>query len=187
MILLFFCVFFLMIRRPPKSTRTDTLFPYTTLFRSATEEFFARIGFNAEDGAKIEELRAAFSVPAERFEMNWAIHDGGHRMKVLLMVSNYGHCLNNLLYRWRIGALPIEIVGVVSNHMTYQKLVVNPDIPFHHISVTKDNKPETEAHLLKLVEDSGSELIVLASYMHVLSDSFCSLLRDRKSTRLNSS
>src|SRR3546814_9458659 len=94
MILLFFCVFFLMIRRPPKSTRTDTLFPYTTLFRSATEEFFARIGFNAEDGAKIEELRAAFSVPAERFEMNWAIHDGGHRMKVLLMVSNYGHCLN---------------------------------------------------------------------------------------------
>src|SRR3546814_832268 len=83
--------------------------------------------------------------------MNWAIHDGGHRMKVLLMVSNYGHCLNDLLYRWRIGALPIEIVGVVSNHMTYQKLVVNHDIPFHHISVTKDNKPEAEARLLKLV------------------------------------
>src|SRR3546814_10372769 len=110
-----------MIRRPPRSTRTDTLFPYTTLFRSkaqrgivgaigtvlaeqgcnitdsaqfddaATEEFFARIGFNAEDGAKIEELRAAFSVPAERFEMNWAIHDGGHRMKVLLMEIGRAH------------------------------------------------------------------------------------------------
>src|SRR3546814_9331822 len=96
-------------------------------------------------------------------------------MKVLLMVSNYGHCLNDLLYRWRIGALPIEIVGVVSNHMTYQKLVVNHDIPFHHISVTKDNKPEAEARLLKLVEESGAELIVLARYMQV----------DRKSTRLN--
>src|SRR3546814_9755510 len=111
--------------------------------------------------------------------MNWAIHDGGHRMKVLLMVSNYGHCLNDLLYRWRIGALPIEIVGVVSNHMTYQKLVVNHDIPFHHISVTKDNKPEAEARLLKLVEDSGAELIVLARYMQVLSDSFCSLMSGR--------
>src|SRR3546814_1377991 len=90
--------------------------------------------------------------------MNWAIHDGGRRMKVLLMVSNYGHCLNDLLYRWRIGALPIEIVGVVSNHMTYQKLVVNHDIPFHHISVTKDNKPEAEARLLKRSEEHTSEL-----------------------------
>src|SRR3546814_15422247 len=95
------------------------------------------------------------------------------------MVSNYGHCLNDLLYRCLIGALPIEIVGVVSNHMTYQKLVVNHDIPFHHISVTKDNKPEAEARMLKLVEDSGAELIVLARYMPVLSDSFCSLMSGR--------
>src|SRR3546814_12810272 len=99
--------------------------------------------------------------------MNWAIHDGGHRMKVLLMVSNYGHCLNDLLYRWRIGALPIEIVGVVSNHMTYQKLVVNHAIPFHNISVTKDNQPKAEASLLKIVADSGAETIVLARDMRV--------------------
>jgi formyltetrahydrofolate deformylase len=100
-------------------------------------------------------------------------------MKVLIMVSNFGHCLNDLLYRWRIGALPIEIVGVVSNHMTYQKVVVNHDLPFHHIKVTKNNKPEAEAQLLQVVEDSGAELVVLARYMQILSDSLCQKMSGR--------
>jgi formyltetrahydrofolate deformylase len=68
-------------------------------------------------------------------------------MKVLLMVSRFGHCLNDLLYRWKIGALPIDIVGVVSNHFEYQKVVVNHDIPFHLIKVTKENKPQAEAQI----------------------------------------
>jgi formyltetrahydrofolate deformylase len=86
--------------------------------------------------------------------MTAEIHDGDQRMKVLLMVSRFGHCLNDLLYRWKIGALPIDIVGVVSNHFDYQKVVVNHDIPFHHIKVTKENKPQAEAQIIELVEQT---------------------------------
>ena len=100
-------------------------------------------------------------------------------MKVLLMVSRFGHCLNDLLYRWRIGALPIDIVGVVSNHFDYQKVVVNHDIPFHHIPVTKENKPQAEARIMEIVESSATELIVLARYMQVLSDRMCEAMSGR--------
>ncbi|MEI4484616.1 formyltetrahydrofolate deformylase [Frigidibacter sp. MR17.14] len=144
-----------------------------------TGRFFTRTTFVSETGATLAELREAFAGVAAPFDMDWAIHDGDHKMKVLLMVSNFGHCLNDLLYRWRIGALPIEIVGVVSNHLTYQKVVVNHDIPFHQIKVTKENKPEAEARLLALVEDTGAELIVLARYMQVLSDALCRKMEGR--------
>ncbi|RAX43458.1 formyltransferase family protein, partial [Rhizobium tropici] len=116
---------------------------------------------------------------AEKFAMDAEIHDAKKRMKVLLMVSRFGHCLNDLLYRWKIGALPIDIVGVVSNHFDYQKVVVNHDIPFHHIKVTKDNKPQAEAQLLELVEQTGTELVVLARYMQVLSDALCRKMSGR--------
>ncbi|WP_306155701.1 formyltetrahydrofolate deformylase [Roseovarius sp. MMSF_3281] len=144
-----------------------------------TDSFFARISFSPETGADLETLRKGFDPIAQDFGMEWGIHDSADRMKVLIMVSNFGHCLNDLLYRWRIGALPIEIVGVVSNHMTYQKVVVNHDLPFHHIKVTKNNKPEAEAQLLQVVEDSGAELVVLARYMQILSDSLCQKMSGR--------
>ncbi|MRX51167.1 formyltetrahydrofolate deformylase [Paracoccus sp. S-4012] len=135
--------------------------------------FFMRVRFRSEGGVDAATLREDFGAIADEFGMDWAIHDPGHRMRVLLMVSNFGHCLNDLLYRWRIGALPVDIVGVVSNHMTYQKVVVNHDIPFHHIRVTAANKPEAEAQLMAVVEESGAELVVLARYMQVLSDRLC--------------
>ena len=138
-----------------------------------TGQFFMRVTFVSQTGATLESLKAGFEPVAQEFDMDWAIHDAEKKVKVLLMVSNFGHCLNDLLYRWRIGALPVEIVGVVSNHMTYQKVVVNHDIPFHHIKVTKENKPEAEAHLLDVVEESGAELVVLARYMQILSDKLC--------------
>lgn len=138
-----------------------------------TGQFFMRVTFVSQTGATLDSLKAGFEPVAQEFDMEWAIHDAETKVKVLLMVSNFGHCLNDLLYRWRIGALPVEIVGVVSNHMTYQKVVVNHDIPFHHIKVTKENKPEAEAHLLDVVEESGAELIVLARYMQILSDKLC--------------
>lgn len=144
-----------------------------------TGQFFTRITFRSETGATIEDLRTAFAALATDFAMDWAIHDGARRMKVLLMVSNFGHCLNDLLYRWRIGALPIEIVGVVSNHLTYQKVVVNHDIPFHLVKVNKDNKPQAEAQLMAIVEETGAELVVLARYMQVLSDAFCARMSGR--------
>ncbi|MGF6175295.1 formyltetrahydrofolate deformylase [Ensifer sp. 4252] len=138
-----------------------------------TSEFFMRITFRSEKDANLQELQDAFAAVASAFDLKFAFHDAAYRAKVLLMVSNFGHCLNDLLYRWRIGALPIDIVGVVSNHLTYQKLIVNHDIPFHHVKVTKDNKTEAEARLLSLVEDSGTELVVLARYMQILSDNVC--------------
>lgn len=144
-----------------------------------TGRFFSRISFRPETGAAIGALRDDFASVAERFEMDWAIHDTAHRAKVLLMVSNFGHCLNDLLYRWRIGALPIDVVGVISNHLTYQKVVVNHDIPFHHIKVTPANKPQAEAQLLAVIEESGAELVVLARYMQILSDSLSQKMSGR--------
>jgi len=139
----------------------------------ATDRFFTRISLVSEMGVKIEELKKDFVDIAEKFEMTWGLRGEDEKMKVLIMVSRYGHCLNDLIYRSRIGTLPIEIVAVVSNHMDYQKLVVNNDIPFHYIKVTKENKSEAENRLMALVEESGAELIVLARYMQILSDELC--------------
>jgi formyltetrahydrofolate deformylase len=138
-----------------------------------TGKFFMRVSFISEEGVDRETLTTGFAPVAEKFGMEWDVFDSADRMKVLLMVSRFGHCLNDLLYRWKIGALPIDIVGVVSNHFEYQKLVVNNDIPFHHIKVTKENKPQAEAQLMEVVESSGTELVVLARYMQVLSDQLC--------------
>ncbi|MBC08432.1 formyltetrahydrofolate deformylase [Thalassospira sp.] len=135
--------------------------------------FFMRVAFVSEEGVDQNTLIKGFEAPAAELGMQFQIHDSSEKMRVLLMVSRFGHCLNDLLYRWKIGALPIDIVGVVSNHLDYQKVVVNHDIPFHHIVVTKDNKPEAEKKLLDLVSDYDVELIVLARYMQVLSDSLC--------------
>lgn len=138
-----------------------------------TGKFFMRISFISEGGVDRPELLERFQPVAEQFAMEWEIYNAEDRIKVLLMVSRFGHCLNDLLYRWKIGALPIDIVGVVSNHFDYQKVVANHDIPFHHIKVTKENKPHAEAQLMELVEQSGTELVVLARYMQVLSDQLC--------------
>ncbi|WP_110709456.1 formyltetrahydrofolate deformylase [Salinicola sp. CR57] len=144
-----------------------------------TGRFFMRISAVAETGVTQDELKERFDPIARELEMAWGIHGEDEKMKVLVMVSRYGHCLNDLLYRTSIGALPIEIVAVVSNHLAYQKLVVNNDIPFHHIRVTPENKPEAEARLLALVEESGAELVVLARYMQVLSDDLCQKMSGR--------
>ncbi|WP_115114822.1 formyltetrahydrofolate deformylase [Hyphomicrobiales bacterium] len=144
-----------------------------------TGKFFMRVSFISEEGVLQPELSEDFKTMAGKFGMEWDIFDTQERMKVLLMVSRFGHCLNDLLYRWKIGALPIDIVGVVSNHFDYQKLVVNHDIPFHHIPVTKVNKPEAEARIMALAESTGTELIVLARYMQILSDEMCQKMSGR--------
>ena len=144
-----------------------------------TGKFFMRVSFISEESASQASLEKGFASVAETFGMTWNLYDAARREKVLLMVSRFGHCLNDLLYRWKIGALPIEIVGVVSNHFDYQKVVVNHDIPFYHIKVTKENKPQAEAQLMDLVEQTGTELIVLARYMQVLSDNLCKKMSGR--------
>lgn len=144
-----------------------------------TGMFFMRVSFMSEEGASLSELKAGFAAVAEPFGIDFAFHDESTKMKTVIMVSRFGHCLNDLLYRWRIGALPIDIVAVISNHLDYQKLVANHDIPFHHIKVTKENKPQAENAIMKVVEDAQAELIVLARYMQILSDEMCQKMSGR--------
>ncbi|GAA2061478.1 formyltetrahydrofolate deformylase [Streptomyces albiaxialis] len=139
--------------------------------------FFMRVHFAGE--VTLEKLRASFAAVGDSFQMDWQIHRADEKMRIVLMVSKFGHCLNDLLFRSRIGALPVEIAAVVSNHTDFAELSASYDIPFHHIPVTKDTKSEAEARLLKLVEDEGVELVVLARYMQVLSDNLCKELSGR--------
>jgi formyltetrahydrofolate deformylase len=144
-----------------------------------TGRFFMRVSFRSEEGASLDSLREGFASIATDFGMEVEFLDEAKKRKVVLMVSRFGHCLNDLLYRWRIGALPIDIVAVISNHMDYQKVVVNHDIPYYCIKVTKENKPQAEAEQMRIVRDSGAELIVLARYMQVLSDQMCKEMSGR--------
>lgn len=146
---------------------------------AGTGRFFMRVGFSSEEGASLEDISAAFAAVAEPFGMTYTFYDVARPMKVVLMVSRFGHCLNDILYRWKIGGLPVEIVAVISNHFDYQKLVVNHDIPFHHIPVTAANKPVAEARIMDIVRQTGAELIVLARYMQILSDEMCSAMSGR--------
>ncbi|MFI0895859.1 formyltetrahydrofolate deformylase [Streptomyces sp. NPDC020983] len=135
--------------------------------------FFMRVSFSAEPPVDLEKLRASFAAIAGAYHMDWHIHAAAERMKVVLMVSKFGHCLNDLLFRTSIGALPVEIAAVVSNHTDFRELAGSYGVPFHHIPVTRETKAEAEARVLELVRAEGVELVVLARYMQVLSDSLC--------------
>ncbi|MGB0694908.1 MAG: formyltetrahydrofolate deformylase [Rhodospirillaceae bacterium] len=141
--------------------------------------FFMRVAFRSELGKSQTDLAEGFAPVAEALGMTYQLHNVRDRMKVILMVSKLGHCLIDLLYRWRIGALPIDIVAVVSNHMDHQKVVVNHDLPFYCIKVTKETKPEAEAKLWDLIQETEAELVVLARYMQILSDDMCRKMAGR--------
>ncbi|MET4136496.1 formyltetrahydrofolate deformylase [Pseudarthrobacter sp. PvP090] len=137
--------------------------------------FFMRIHFAvAEDSpggpATLGSLEEAFAPVAEKFGMQWQLRAHGAKRRVLVMVSKFEHCLNDLLFRARIGELPIDIVAVVSNHPDHRGIVEWHGIPFFHVPVTADTKPAAEAALMELVDRLDVELVVLARYMQVLSD-----------------
>jgi len=133
--------------------------------------FFMRVHFASEgDASTTDRLREDFPAVADRLAMNWQLVQHGSKRKVLIMVSKFGHCLNDLLFRARVGELPVDVVAVVSNHTDHQTLVEWHGIPFFHVPVTAATKPEAEARLLDLVAEFDVELVVLARYMQVLSD-----------------
>jgi formyltetrahydrofolate deformylase len=145
-----------------------------------TGRFFMRVHVEGTDAAYgLEALRSSFGPTANEFAMDWQIHDAEAKPRVLIMVSKQGHCLNDLLYRWRVGALPAEIVAIVSNHRDFEKLAGSYDIPYHYIPVTSATKSEAEEKLLALVDEQEVELVVLARYMQVLSDAVCERLPGR--------
>ncbi len=145
-----------------------------------TNRFMMRVSFERLADAPDEAaLVRAFEAVAAHFAMQWELHDAAVRPKVLLMVSKFDHCLNDLLYRWRVGALAMEPVAIVSNHRDTYRLAASYDIPFHHLPVTPATKAVQEAKLLALIEETGAELVVLARYMQVLSDALCARLTGR--------
>ncbi|MFC7048794.1 formyltetrahydrofolate deformylase [Emcibacter nanhaiensis] len=146
-----------------------------------TGRFFMRIVYDlAGNSGKADALKAAFAPLAEEFGMTWQIHNTAEKRKVLLLVSKFDHCLGDLLYRNRIGELNMDVVGIVSNHpKEVLNLTLLGDIPYYHFPITKDTKPQQEAQIKQVIEDTGAELVVLARYMQILSDDFSAFLSGR--------
>jgi len=142
--------------------------------------FFMRTVFNLPEDGDVAQVTADFAPIAEAHGMDWALSPSDSRKKVLLLVSKFDHCLVDLLYRWRIGELAMDVVGIVSNHPleTYAGIDFG-GIPFHHLPVTKETKPQQEAGIKAVVEQTGAELIVLARYMQILSDDLAAYLSGR--------
>jgi formyltetrahydrofolate deformylase len=130
-------------------------------------------------GLDLAQINAQFSELAERLQMSWVIHDLARRPRVLIAVSNFGHCLNSLLHRWSVGTLPIDIVGVVSNHDSQRRMVEGHGLPFFHYPIESGRKEAQEARMLALFDDSKAELLVLARYMQILTAQACRHLAGR--------
>jgi len=136
-----------------------------------TDQFFMRIRFSVEAGGpSTHGWRELFAPVATTYGMEWSVRDAATPYRAVVMVSRFGHCLNDLLFRWRSGALNLDIPAVVSNHRDLEPLVASYGIPFHHLPVTPETKPAAEAALRALVGEHDVDLVVLARYMQVLSD-----------------
>ena len=142
--------------------------------------FFMRVHFCLPPpGRPLAELERGFSWIAEAFHMAWQLHDQATRVRTLIMVSRLGHCLNDLLFRWKTGSLPVSVVGVVSNHDDFGELAASYRIPFHHIPVTSETRAAAESQLLEVIDGTGADLIVLARYMQILSGEVCKRVEGR--------
>jgi formyltetrahydrofolate deformylase len=154
-----------------------------------TRVFFMRVHFRAQEpGVDLTALTNGFAATGTSFHMQWQIHEAAARMPMMIMVSKFGHCLNDLLFRHASGALPVRIPLVVSNHEDFRPMVEGYGIEFVHLPVDKNadksadkaaDKAAQEARLLELVREHDIELVVLARYMQVLSDEVCKALAGR--------
>ncbi len=150
---------------------------------SHTGEFFMRVHFQQVGGDPgLLGLREAFAPLAQEFNMRWELHDASVKPRVVIMVSKIGHCLNDLLFRYRTGQLPIEIPAIISNHKDFYQLAASYNIPFHHfplLNATDEGKAAQEARVLEVVENERADLVVLARYMQILSPQLCDQLEGR--------
>lgn len=145
-----------------------------------TEKFFMRTHFSLyHDDGDAYALREKFESVAQSFAMQWEVTDLNERPRVLIMVSKDGHCLNHLLYRQRTGHLPIDVVGIASNHAVLADMAQWHDIPFHHLPVSAETKAEQEQQILDLIGKHQVDVVVLARYMQILSPSLCEQLTGR--------
>lgn len=143
-----------------------------------TDTFFSRIAFDDRNlVGSIDELKTAIESLAQELNMNYSIHDRDQFPNIVIAVSKDDHCLVSLLTKCKAGVLPVNIVAIVSNHNDCKGLAEWHNIPFHHLPVNKENKPEQEAAILSIIESTNAELLVLARYMQILSDDLCVKLR----------
>jgi formyltetrahydrofolate deformylase len=145
----------------------------------STHRFFMRVAISGPEGMTTERFTEAFNPVATAFRLDWQIHDLRKKLRVMIMVSQGGHCLNDLLYRTSTNRLPMDVTSIVSNHLTWQRRAEHEGIPFHHMPITPENKLEQEAKMLAMVEEQKVDLIILARYMQVLSDQLCRKLDGR--------
>ena len=145
-----------------------------------TKRFFLRtVGRITRDEVSLDTLKAGFQAVADRMDMDWAFHPLDAPMKTLIMVSQFDHCLEDLLYRVRKGELHIEVTAVVSNHLDCRSLAEREGIRFVHLPITSQTKQRQEDALLEIIEETQTELVVLARYMQILSNRVCEVLRGR--------
>ena len=137
--------------------------------------FFMRVQFSCGQ-LTFEDLKLQLKLMAEPLKMKWSLHAKAQLMRTVIMVSKEGHCLNDLLFRWKSGLLPLDIRAIVSNHREFYQLAASYNVPFHHIPVTAATKPQAEAKQFEIIQAEGAELVVLARYMQVLSDDLCKKL-----------
>jgi formyltetrahydrofolate deformylase len=141
--------------------------------------FFMRVQF-ACDQLTHDDLKAQLQFFAEPFRMKWDLHATNEPMPAVIFVSREGHCLNDLLFRWKSGQLPrVDVRAVISNHRDFYQLAAAYNVPFHHIPVTAATKAQAEAKQHEIVQAEGAELVVLARYMQVLSNDLCEKLAGR--------
>ncbi len=146
----------------------------------STRCFFMRTVFESCEGGKsLADISTSFQPLAERYGMNWEIHDKARKPKVMIAVSQWGHCLSNLLNAWKRGSLPVDIVAVVSNHEVMNPLCDWYEVPFHYLPISKETKAEQEAQILGLMETLSADFLVLARYMQILSDDLCEKISGR--------
>jgi formyltetrahydrofolate deformylase len=144
----------------------------------ASKRFFMRVSFSCPTDAHT--LRVGFGEIAKRFELTWELRAVKDLKRVLIMASKLDHCLVDLLYRWRIGELPMIISGIVSNHPREEYASIDfANIPFYHLPVTAETKPAQEAKLLEIIAESKVDMVVLARYMQILSDDLSTQLSGR--------
>lgn len=145
-----------------------------------TGKFFMRTALSSCQGKRdLAEIRSAFKPLAERFDMDWQLHDYHYRPKVVIAVSKWGHCLEHLLNSWKRGVLPVDIVAVVSNHQDMESLCDWYQVPYHFLPVNAETKSDQEQQILSLMTDVKADLLVLARYMQILSDDLCNALTGR--------
>lgn len=134
--------------------------------------FFMRVQFACAQLTQ-DDLRLRLKLFAEGFAMRWSLHPLAEPVRTVIFVSKEGHCLNDLMFRWKSGLLPLDIRAIISNHRDFYQLAAGYNVPFHHIPVNAATKPLAEARQLEIIQGEGAELVVLARYMQVLSNDLC--------------